>query len=48
VGPGDIVVIPPKIHQRITNIDPSDLIFLAVCTPRFTPSAYEDLEDDTG
>ena len=44
VTPGDIVIIPPMCRQRITNIGPGDLIFLAVCTPRFRSDAYEDLE----
>ncbi|MEE4177919.1 MAG: cupin domain-containing protein [Bacteroides sp.] len=43
VGSGDVVLIPPGIPQRITNIADSDLIFLAVCTPRFTKDAYEDI-----
>ncbi len=30
--------------QRITNIGPDDLIFLAICTPRFSNDVYEDLE----
>ena len=44
VGPGDVVVIPPKTRQRITNEDTEDLVFLAICSPRFLPEAYEDLE----
>lgn len=40
---GDVVNIPPGIRQRITNDGPSDLIFLAICTPRFTPSSYNDV-----
>jgi len=44
VGPGDVVVIPPGCRQRIANAGAGDLVFLAVCTPRFTPEAYEDLE----
>jgi len=44
VGPGDRVLIPPGISQRITNTGEKDLGFLAVCTPRFRPDAYEDLE----
>jgi mannose-6-phosphate isomerase-like protein (cupin superfamily) len=44
VGPGDVVLIPPLCRQRITNIGAIDLVFLAVCTPRFKPEAYEDLE----
>ena len=44
VGPGDVVLIPPLCRQRITNIGASDLVFLAICTPRFRPDVYEDLE----
>ena len=44
VGPGDTVLIPAGIHQRITNSGHDDLIFLAVCTPRFVPEAYEEVE----
>ena len=44
VGPGDVVVIPPGMPQRIANTGDSDLVFLAICTPRFTPDAYEDIE----
>lgn len=46
VGPGDVVLIPPSCRQRIANTGQGDLIFLAVCTPRFTIEAYEDIEDD--
>ena len=44
VAAGDIVLIPPLCRQRITNVGPEDLIFLAICTPRFSDSTYEDLE----
>lgn len=44
VNPGDVVIIPPGTPQRITNIGDSDLIFLAVCTPRFTKDAYKDID----
>ena len=44
VEPGDVVVIPPRVSQRISNIGETDLIFLALCTPRFTRAAYEDAE----
>lgn len=44
VGPGDVVLIPPSCRQRITNIGQVDLIFLAICSPRFTNEAYEDIE----
>lgn len=46
VTAGDIVLIPPMCRQRISNIGEEDLIFLAVCTPRFRDEAYEDLEND--
>lgn len=45
VSVGDVVLIPPSCRQRITNIGQGDLIFLAVCTPRFRPEAYEDIDD---
>ncbi len=40
VAAGDVVVIPPGVRQRITNNGKEDLVFLAVCTPRFTPERY--------
>ena len=48
VTAGDIVLIPPMCPQRITNIGKDDLIFLAICSPRFTQDAYEDVEDIKG
>ncbi len=44
VKAGDVVLIPPKCRQRITNISSEDLIFLAICTPRFSSDVYEDIE----
>ena len=44
VKPGDVVLIPARCPQRIANIGPEDLVFLAVCTPRFTPEVYEDID----
>jgi len=44
VRPGDVVLIPPGTPQRITNTGADDLAFLAICTPRFTPDCYLDLE----
>ena len=46
VNPGDIVLIPPMCRQRITNTGPEDLVFLAVCTPRFVSDVYEEVETD--
>jgi len=48
VSPGDVVRIPPDCPQRITNIGGEDLLFLAVCTPRFTPDSYEEMEEAPG
>lgn len=45
VTAGDIVLIPPMCPQRITNIGKDDLIFLAICSPRFAQDAYEDIEN---
>jgi mannose-6-phosphate isomerase-like protein (cupin superfamily) len=47
VRPGDVVFIPPLCRQRITNLSDHDLIFLALCTPRFRPENYEDIEAQT-
>lgn len=44
---GDIVFIPSMCRQRITNTGVEDLIFLAICTPRFSNDAYDDLEDNS-
>lgn len=41
----DVVVIPAGVRQRITNNAEEDLIFLAICTPRFVPEAYIDLDE---
>ena len=41
-GVGDVVVIPPGQPQRITNVGAGDLVFLAVCTPRFRPDNYTE------
>ncbi len=46
VFPGDVVLIPQSHRQRITNIGSVDLIFLAICTPRFSQDAYEDIEGE--
>jgi mannose-6-phosphate isomerase-like protein (cupin superfamily) len=43
---GDVVVIPPRCRQRIRNAGVVDLVFLAICTPRFTQAAYRDAEGD--
>ncbi len=42
VGVGDVVLIPSMRRQRITNTGDNDLVFLAICTPRFENGVYED------
>jgi mannose-6-phosphate isomerase-like protein (cupin superfamily) len=42
VRSGDVVLIPSDVEQRITNTGDDDLVFLALCTPRFRPENYED------
>lgn len=45
LGPGDVLVIPPGAAQLIAAVGAEDLIFTCVCSPRFTPDRYVDLED---
>jgi mannose-6-phosphate isomerase-like protein (cupin superfamily) len=44
VAPPAVVHIPAGTPQRITNTGATDLIFLCLCTPRFTAEAYQSLE----
>jgi len=44
VSAGDVVIIPSLCPQRITNIGTEDLVFLAICTPRFTEQVYENMD----
>jgi mannose-6-phosphate isomerase-like protein (cupin superfamily) len=37
---GDVVFIPPGCRQRITNTGQTDLVFLAICSPRFQAETY--------
>ena len=48
VGAGDVVVIPAGCPQRIRCVGEQVLVFLALCTPRFVPGCYEDLEPVAG
>ena len=43
---GDSVLIPAGCAQRITSVGKVDLLFLCVCTPRFLPEHYTNLELD--
>lgn len=45
VGVGDVVLIPPMCRQRITNTGTVDLVFLAICSPRYSDRVYEDVDD---
>ncbi|MDD5577662.1 MAG: cupin domain-containing protein [Methylobacter sp.] len=44
VQAGNVVIIPPLCSQRITNTGTEDLVFLAICSPRFTKNIYESME----
>ena len=46
VQAGDLISIPAGCRQRIANSGGVDLIFLALCTPRFERRAYHDMEDN--
>jgi mannose-6-phosphate isomerase-like protein (cupin superfamily) len=46
LAPGDVVLIPPGCRQRITSQGKEDLVFLAICTPRFRSEVYEDIDSD--
>ncbi len=43
VNAGDVVHIAAMQRQRISNVGNDDLIFLAICTPRFLPENYQEL-----
>lgn len=44
LGLGDQFVIPPGTPQRIANTGAGDLEFYCLCTPRFVPASYINLE----
>ncbi len=45
VGISDVVVIEADQPQKIENILDKDLIFLAVCTPRFELHNYRECDE---
>ncbi|MEX0915760.1 MAG: cupin domain-containing protein, partial [Wenzhouxiangellaceae bacterium] len=45
VMPGDVVIIAPGQPQRISNTGAADLVFLAICTPRFQPANYSEIPE---
>lgn len=44
VGPGDVVLIPAGVPQRIRNRGEEDLVFYCLCTPAWTPQTYRALD----
>ena len=44
VSVGDVVIIPPETRQRIANTGSDELVFLAICSPRFRQEMYEDMD----
>jgi len=44
VQEGSVVLIPAGERQKIYNSGNEVLVFLAICSPRFTPDCYEDCE----
>lgn len=46
VKKNDVVTIAANSPQKIKNIGTDDLVFLAICTPRFSPKAYYDCENN--
>jgi len=44
VGPGEIVTISQHVSQCIENTGTGDLLFLCVCTPKFSQECYTSLE----
>ena len=45
VGEGDVVLIEPSQSQKIHNSAEQDLMFLAICTPRFQEKNYIEIEE---
>ena len=37
VGPGDVVVIPPRATHHIRNLSDKEVILLVTCAPAWTP-----------
>jgi len=43
VTESDVVLIPADVPQKIQNLGETDLIFLAICTPRFNEENYQEV-----
>jgi len=39
---GDVVIVPANTRQRIKNTGENDLLFLAICSPRFQKKNYRE------
>lgn len=39
---GDVVIVPANTRQRIKNTGEADLLFLAICSPRFQKKNYRE------
>jgi mannose-6-phosphate isomerase-like protein (cupin superfamily) len=44
IARGSRVMIPAACEQQVTNTGPEQLLFLCVCTPRFTTQCYTSHE----
>ncbi|MBL4581045.1 MAG: cupin domain-containing protein [Gammaproteobacteria bacterium] len=42
ITPGDVVIVPANTRQRIKNTGEHDLLFLAICSPRFQKKNYRE------
>ena len=42
----DVVEIAPGQTQKIANQSDQDLIFLAICTPRFDDKSYQEISEE--
>lgn len=47
ISAGAVVIIPANCPQKITNTGKKDLVFLALCTPRFQTQFYENIDVTT-
>lgn len=45
---GDCIKIRPGQNQRVINISDAELVFQSICTPRWTPECYTNLELEHG
>ena len=41
IKPGDLIHIPADVDQHVINQSGEDLLFLCICSPRWTPAIYK-------